>query len=68
MGNLHTLRRAIERDPESFVLHVTWNDTYRARSARFYEGQWHARHSYFGKSSYRNFVQSVLNTLGYTVR
>jgi hypothetical protein len=64
MGKLHTLRRAIEREPNKFI------NTY-ARTALpvyCYRGTWYPRSYSLGNSPYRTFVRKVLCDLGYVVQ
>ena len=71
MGKLHTLRRAIEREPEKWI-YREHDGRLTARGARRdrwqNHGQWFSveRWSYNG-ASYRGFVQSVLAKLGYSM-
>lgn len=75
MGKLHTLKRAIEREPEkwfftgkSFALSVKkkkpidfmWK---RSVGATFYDGEWHPK-PYWRK--YNGFATKVLKDIGYT--
>lgn len=66
MGKLHTLRRAIERNPESWFYHVRWNNTVKAIGAEFYRGVWKPIYGW-DKAPYRSFVRYVLHDLGYIV-
>lgn len=68
MGKLHTLRRAIERDPDHFM--DKNGPSLRASSAFRYfrrKGDWRGR-PYWASSSYRPYVRKVLRSLGYVVQ
>ena len=72
MGKLHTLKRAVERHPEKFMV------DYRlahmgiiAEGAIFRDGQWEPIVCDRERSRlfpYRKFVRSVLKQMGYDVR
>lgn len=69
MGKLHTLRRAIERDPKKFFDTYDWGVS--VEGANFSEGQWEPMVCDRERSRlfpYRKFVKSVLKRLGYDVR
>lgn len=58
MGKLHTLKRAILRDPQK------WRGASRAY---FRDGQWHPTSSYgwwMGDPSYRQFIRHTLKNIG----
>lgn len=57
MGKLHTLRRAIERDPHQWY-HEAGGGWLFVKDAHFIHGVW--RPGYPGGRSYRDFVRSVL--------
>ena len=59
MGKLHTLRRAIERNPEEFMR--VYGDDQKAEiyGAGFYNGKWQRTHVFCGRS-YKGFVTRVL--------
>lgn len=66
MGKLHTLRRAIERNPEDWFYERRYGYPRTeniARAARFYRGQWIPVLGW--GSSYKSFVKHVLEELGY---
>lgn len=70
MGKLHTLRRAIERNPSEWY-HKHSNfvvlggfDRGHVKGALFFRNRW--RPTTWG-NSYRAFVASVLRGLGYSV-
>jgi hypothetical protein len=76
LGKLHTLRRAVGRDPERWML---WPNKWRgarvqdaardvqAYGARFRAGNWEPTSSRGTRrgSPYRGFVRHVLRELGY---
>ena len=70
MGKLYKLRKAIEKDPEKWISSFGGH----AMGARFFEhsGYWHKKAGwqpayplYDNPKSYRDFVASVLEELGY---
>jgi hypothetical protein len=72
MGKLHTLRRAIERNPKKW--HSNGGYVYGARylekppwwNWREWEGPgWYPQSEYAYPKSYRAFVRSVLVNMGY---
>jgi hypothetical protein len=66
MGKLHTLRRAIERDPERFLdahTRLDGSSFSYVRSARKLEGGWFPGSVL--SHSYRKFVGKVLIELGF---
>ena len=52
MGKLHTLRRAILRDPKK------WRGARGASRTR--KGEWYPSASYFTGTSYRSFIKHVV--------
>jgi len=69
MGKLHTLKRAVEREPDKFMIDHGWGAL--ALGARFREGQWEGIVCDRERSRlfpYQKFVRSVLRRLGYHVR
>jgi hypothetical protein len=56
MGKLHTLRRAIQREPRRWW--SAWSAWYNPQS-----GQWEPK-LWWHKRSYRSFIQAVLRALG----
>jgi len=74
MGKLHTLRRAIERDPRVFM--VTYRPLHappfgEAKGAtRWPSGQWDPYYNYspWRKLPYSQFVRHVLKQIGYNIR
>lgn len=69
MGKLHSLRRAIEREPEKYMVRYP-SVLYVVKAARFHSatGQWQPYSSFWGGAAYRSFVLHVLESLGYQVR
>ena len=70
MGKLHTLRRAVERDPLKFTSNY-WQGGLSVQGAIFRAGQWEPIVSDSERSRlfpYRKFVRSELKRLGYKVR
>ena len=65
MGKLHTLRRAIERDPQQWY-HEAGGGWFFVKDAYFVRGAW--KPGYPGGRSYREFVRSVLIDLGISER
>ncbi len=68
MGKLHKLRKDIEQNPQRWMArnHVWWMEDNRALAAELRNNQWQPiRYSF--KRSYRHFVRSVLESLGYKV-
>jgi len=74
MGKLHTLRRAIERDPEKWfrtVKTLRGGNRYFVVGASFVRREWKpSRGYYFGsiRPPRRDFVRHTLRGLGYKVR
>lgn len=70
MGKLHTLRRAIEREPEKWFRQDYDGRCFArgaSRSKWFGSKQWEPTESWqVGYRSYRSFVRHILNELGYT--
>jgi len=74
MGKLHSLRRAIERNPESWIL--TWGKwgprqefyALYANRPRPRSPDWSPGYNAWKGGPYRNFVRSVLKELGYDSR
>ena len=60
MGKLHSLRRAIERDPKDFL------EMYRPSAWR-HRGKWVASEGLVGKRSFHKFIVHVLEGMGYKV-
>lgn len=76
MGKLHTLRRAIERNPKDWLIVRTYGYGAKARTMTFAapayfdrkSGQWVPTNRllpWYGPSPYLSFVASVLRELGY---
>lgn len=75
MGKLHTLKRAIQRDPDKWYFpsnQIAWTLKYKkphdyvwnwVNGARFDKGEWIP---YKYNSGYSKFVKSVLREMGYT--
>lgn len=61
MGKLHTLRRAIERNPEDWFSKI---HSITVRSAERWDGKW-IPNEYYSHLSYQGFVRKVLQDLGY---
>jgi len=62
MGKLHTIRRAIERDPEKWYT-IDEKGTLRVKAAKFYRqtGQWEPyQFSWYDGASYMEFVAHVV--------
>ncbi len=67
MGKLHTLRRAIERDPESWIIRDFYNKRVcLVKGTDRYVGNRRFVSSYW-TNSYRGFVIHVLNEMGYNI-
>lgn len=69
MGKLHSIRRAVERNPDAWRLwrFMAWGkETERPHihGAEFYRGQWIPTP---WRWKYRSYVKKVLRDLGYTV-
>lgn len=67
MGKLHTLRRAIEREPDKWF-HISrffGKTELRPHNAKFYGGQWIPNRNWMSPFAYRRFVKKVLLELGY---
>lgn len=80
MGKLHTLKRAIIRNPEFWIDHVNINNKHVVNSAIFRSGQWcpyevnidgwnpekvNRKSSDNPFRPYRRYVVKVLRSLGY---
>lgn len=72
MGKLHTLRRAVERQPDKFMHDYRWAEMgLIAQGAIFRDGQWEPIVCDRERSRlfpYRKVVRSVLLRMGYDVR
>jgi hypothetical protein len=77
MGKLHSLKRAIQRDPDDFFQRVHNSDEVVPAKARKYNNK-HFKKTHFqvwrgdkswslSRGSYYNFVKKVLIELGYKV-
>lgn len=70
MGKLHTLRRAIEREPEKWFTKAWANDDLiMPYAAHRWRDKWEPYRGWYGSGSkaYRRFVAKVLKNLGYKV-
>lgn len=67
MGKLHTLRRAIHRDPQEYIAKFGRENYARGAEFRTKTGQW-GPHPFFFVAPYRGFVCHVLLLLGHNVR
>jgi len=66
MGKLHTLRRAIERNPKEWM-HENYCRKVVMSAKKTKTGQWVPFLGWCSKKSYRSFVKHVLKELGYDV-
>lgn len=56
MGKLHTLKRAIMREPEK------WR---KARGAYFTDNKWYPNDwAYWGRKAYGGYIKKILNAVG----
>jgi len=60
MGKLHTLRRAIEREPEKWIVRLWDGRLYSVMGAYHVKSGWRPS----GSKSYRKFVKKTLQELG----
>jgi hypothetical protein len=69
MGKLHSLRRAIEANPERWVSKFSGvaGASFHKETIHDPVCQWHPTNSWYKHRSYRAFVRSVLRDLGYPV-
>lgn len=65
MGKLHTLRRAIQREPQKFI--IKCGEISYTSGAWFKDGAWLPSNSLYYLTSYRRFVRSVLHHMRYYV-
>lgn len=64
MGKLHTLRRAIQREPEKWYYYSMFGH-YVVMCARFRNRQWEPTGASFYGNSYKKFVRKTLVGLGH---
>jgi len=69
VGKLHTLRRAIEREPGRWYCDwkYPWErEPRQPKAARYVNGQWRpSPQPYYRHGPYESFVRHVLKELGY---
>lgn len=70
MGKLHTLKRAIQRHPEKYIVEFSGlkKTKYAVSGAFFSNGKWIPSQKHWGYRSYQRFIAKVLKELGYDVQ